>query len=46
VRDTCRAVQTEVARAIQDMVGMDVLAVNVHIDDVYYPSAPPAALSA
>jgi uncharacterized alkaline shock family protein YloU len=28
-----------VARAIQEMVGMDVLAVNVHIEDIAYPEA-------
>lgn len=29
--------QAKVARAIQDMVGMDVLAVNVYIKDVEFP---------
>jgi len=29
--------QSEVSRAIQDMVGMEVLAVNVHIQDVDFP---------
>jgi uncharacterized alkaline shock family protein YloU len=37
VREVSRAVQTAVARAIQEMVGMDVLAVNVHVEDVAYP---------
>ena len=32
-----RALQSEVSRAIQDMVGMEVLAVNVHIQDVDFP---------
>ncbi len=36
VRDVSRAVQTEVARAIQEMVGMDVVSVNVHVEDVAY----------
>lgn len=36
VREVSRGVQTEVARAMQEMVGMDVLAVNVVIDDVTY----------
>lgn len=36
VRDVSRTVQTEVARAIQEMVGMDVTAVNVHVEDVTY----------
>ncbi len=37
VRDISRAVQAAVARAIQEMVGMEVLAVNIHIEDVAYP---------
>jgi uncharacterized alkaline shock family protein YloU len=37
VREVSRAVQTAVARAIQEMVGMDVLAVNIHVEDVAYP---------
>ncbi len=32
-----RHIQAEVTRAIQDIVGMDVQAVNVHIEDVAYP---------
>jgi uncharacterized alkaline shock family protein YloU len=36
VREVSRAVQAEVARALQDMVGMDVLAVNIVIVDVEY----------
>jgi uncharacterized alkaline shock family protein YloU len=31
-----RTLQTEVTRAIEEMVGMDVRTVNVHIDDVHY----------
>jgi uncharacterized alkaline shock family protein YloU len=37
MRDVSRAVQHAVKRAIQDLVGMDVTAVNVHIEDVDYP---------
>ena len=37
VREVSRAVQAAVARAIQEMVGMDVQAVNIHIEDVAYP---------
>jgi uncharacterized alkaline shock family protein YloU len=37
VRDISRAVQAAVARAIHEMVGMDVLAVNIHIEDVAFP---------
>jgi uncharacterized alkaline shock family protein YloU len=31
-------IQAEVTRAIQDMVGMEVNSVDVHIEDVAYPS--------
>ena len=41
VRDVSRAVQVAVARAIEEMVGMDVLAVNVHIEDIAYPEQEP-----
>jgi uncharacterized alkaline shock family protein YloU len=34
LQEVSRAVQAEVARAIHEMVGMDVLSVNVHIEDV------------
>jgi uncharacterized alkaline shock family protein YloU len=37
VRAISRAVQAAVARAVQEMVGMDVVAVNIHIEDVAYP---------
>lgn len=40
VREVCREVQTTVARAIQEMVGMHVLAVNVHVEDVSFADAP------
>jgi uncharacterized alkaline shock family protein YloU len=36
-----RRIQQEVIRAIEEMVGMEVKAVNVHIDDVHYPLAEP-----
>ena len=38
VPETSHAVQAEVARAINEMVGMDVLVVNVHIEDIVYPA--------
>ncbi len=41
VREVGRAVQTAVTRAIQDLVGMQVLAVNVHIEDVAFPEVTP-----
>ena len=34
LREISRSVQTCVARAIEEMVGMDVAAVNIHIEDV------------
>lgn len=34
-----REVQREVTRTIQQMIGMSVNAVHVHIDDVFYPQA-------
>jgi uncharacterized alkaline shock family protein YloU len=37
VREVSRAVQAAVARAIQEMVGMDVQAVHIHIEDIAYP---------
>lgn len=42
VHDVSRAVQTNVSRAIDEMVGMDVLGVNVHIEDVAFPAETPA----
>jgi uncharacterized alkaline shock family protein YloU len=36
LREIARKVQAEVTRSIQDIVGMDVLYVNVHIEDVDY----------
>jgi uncharacterized alkaline shock family protein YloU len=36
-----RRIQAEVTRAIEEMVGMDVKEVNVHIEDVHYPPAQP-----
>ncbi|GAB4537809.1 MAG: Asp23/Gls24 family envelope stress response protein [Anaerolineales bacterium] len=38
IREVSRNVQQQVARSIQEMVGMDVAAVNVHIEDIDYPS--------
>jgi len=42
VREVSRAVQAEVSRAIEEMVGMNVVAVNIHIEDIAYPD-PEAA---
>jgi uncharacterized alkaline shock family protein YloU len=37
VRDVSRRIQYEVARAISEMVGMQVGKVNIHIEDIDYP---------
>lgn len=37
IRDVSKTVQREVARAISEMVGMQVGRVNVHVEDVEYP---------
>lgn len=36
VRDVGRAIQVEVQRAIEEMVGMSVGRVNVHVEDIEY----------
>ena len=36
IREVSRNVQQQVARAIQEMVGMDVGYVNIHIEDIDY----------
>jgi uncharacterized alkaline shock family protein YloU len=40
VRDVSRNIQNDVARAITEMVGMQVGSVNVHIEDIDYPPEP------
>ena len=37
LREVGRAVQSAVRRAIEDMVGMDVLSVDVHVEDIADP---------
>jgi len=37
LRQVSRAVQAAVRRAVEEMVGMDVLAVNVHVEDIADP---------
>lgn len=37
VRDTSKMIQDTVKRAISKMVGMEVGAVNIHIEDIDYP---------
>ena len=37
IRDVSRSVQHNVARAISEMVGMQVGRINIHIEDIDYP---------
>ena len=41
VREVSRNIQNDVSRAISKMVGMEVGRVNVHIEDIYFPSNEP-----
>jgi uncharacterized alkaline shock family protein YloU len=41
IRDVSRKVQHDVARAISEMVGMQVGMVNIHIEDIDYPEEYP-----
>ena len=36
IREVGRNVQKQVARAIQEMVGMDVAQIDIHIEDIYH----------
>ena len=38
VQDISRKIQIEVSRAISEMVGMPISAVNIHIEDIEYPA--------
>lgn len=40
VRDVSRKVQAEVARAIEDMVGMQVERIDIHIEDIRFQEDP------
>jgi uncharacterized alkaline shock family protein YloU len=42
IRDVSREIQHKVARAISEMVGMQVGRVNIHIEDIDYPTEPEA----
>ncbi len=42
VRDISRSVQAQVARAISEMVGMEVGRVNIHIEDIDYETSETA----
>jgi uncharacterized alkaline shock family protein YloU len=37
VRQVSHQIQQDVARAIDEMVGMRAGTVNIHIEDIYYP---------
>ena len=39
IREVGRNVQQQVARAIQEMVGMDVAQIDIHIEDIDYEAA-------
>jgi len=38
ILEVSRAIQAQVARAISEMVGMDVGMINIHVEDIDYPS--------
>jgi uncharacterized alkaline shock family protein YloU len=38
VRDVSRSIQHQIARAVNEMVGMEVGKVNVHVEDIDYRS--------
>lgn len=40
IREVGRNIQIAVARAITDMIGMQVGVVNVHVEDIDYPEVP------
>jgi uncharacterized alkaline shock family protein YloU len=39
IREVGRDVQQQVSRAIREMVGMDVIQMDVHIEDIQYEGA-------
>lgn len=39
VRDVCREVQKQVARALQEMAGMSVVRLDIHVEDIDYEGA-------
>ena len=39
VRDVCREVQQQVARALQEMAGMNVARMDIHVEDIDYQGA-------
>lgn len=43
IREVGRNIQSAVARAITDMIGMQVGVINVHVEDIAYPVATEVA---
>jgi uncharacterized alkaline shock family protein YloU len=39
VREVCREVQEQVARALQEMAGMTVARLDIHVEDIDYEGA-------
>jgi uncharacterized alkaline shock family protein YloU len=39
VREVCREVQKQVARALQEMAGMSVARLDIHVEDIEYEGA-------
>ncbi len=40
IREVSREVQQSITRSIQELVGMDVIAVNIHVEDVDFAPGP------
>ncbi|HPC06899.1 MAG TPA: Asp23/Gls24 family envelope stress response protein [Anaerolineaceae bacterium] len=36
IRDVCHEIQSQVSRAISEMVGMEIGKINIHVEDVVY----------
>lgn len=43
IRDVSRNVQRQVARAIQEMIGMEIGSIDIHIEEIDYEGEPAAA---
>ncbi|MGW8250890.1 MAG: Asp23/Gls24 family envelope stress response protein [Anaerolineales bacterium] len=39
IRDVSRSIQRDVARAISEIIGMEVGRINIHIEDIDYPES-------
>jgi uncharacterized alkaline shock family protein YloU len=38
IHEVCRTIQNDISRAISEMVGMEVGSVNIHVEDIDYPT--------